>query len=65
MQVRYPRCVGFVEWEGNPWRLFYSERCKLVDLGAWVDEEYKIPRESSSEGDQKQADAVQSGNEDN
>ena len=65
MQVRCPRCVGFVEWEGNHWRPFCSERCKLVDLGAWVDEEYKIPSERSSEEDQKQADAVQSGNEDN
>ena len=22
---------------------FCSERCKLVDLGAWLDEEYNIP----------------------
>ena len=22
---------------------FCSERCKLVDLGAWLDAEYKIP----------------------
>lgn len=65
MQVRCPRCVRFVGWEGNPWRPFCSERCKLVDLGAWVEEEYKIPAERSSEEDQKQADAVQLGNEDN
>lgn len=65
MQVRCPRCVRFVDWEGNPWRPFCSERCKLVDLGTWVDEEYKVPGEKSSEEDQKQADAVQLGNEDN
>lgn len=65
MQVRCPRCVRFVEREGNPWRPFCSERCKLVDLGTWVDEEYIIPGEKSSEEDQKEADAVQLGNEDN
>ena len=27
----------------NPWRPFCSERCKLVDLGAWADESYRVP----------------------
>jgi len=29
-------------WEDNPWRPFCSERCRLVDLGCWVDEDYRI-----------------------
>jgi endogenous inhibitor of DNA gyrase (YacG/DUF329 family) len=36
-----------VEWQGNEWRPFCSERCKLIDLGAWASEEYRIPEESS------------------
>lgn len=27
----------------NPWRPFCSERCKLIDLGQWAEEEYRIP----------------------
>ncbi|MBM5571878.1 MULTISPECIES: DNA gyrase inhibitor YacG [Deefgea] len=26
----------------NPYRPFCSERCKLIDLGAWADESYRI-----------------------
>ncbi|SFD24679.1 hypothetical protein SAMN05660831_01248 [Thiohalospira halophila DSM 15071] len=29
----------------NPWRPFCSERCRLVDLGAWADEEHRIAGE--------------------
>lgn len=28
---------------GNRWRPFCSERCRLIDLGAWADEAYRIP----------------------
>ncbi len=27
----------------NPAWPFCSERCKLIDLGAWIDEDYRIP----------------------
>ena len=29
--------------EANPYRPFCSERCKLIDLGAWLDGDYFIP----------------------
>ncbi len=29
----------------NPWRPFCSERCKLMDLGAWLSGHYAIPAE--------------------
>ncbi|HWP91905.1 MAG TPA: DNA gyrase inhibitor YacG [Thermodesulfobacteriota bacterium] len=47
MRVKCPRCGTVVEWQGNEWRPFCSERCKLIDLGAWASEEYRIPEESS------------------
>ena len=28
--------------ESNPYRPFCCERCKLIDLGEWADEGYKI-----------------------
>ena len=27
----------------NPHRPFCSERCKIIDLGAWASESYKVP----------------------
>jgi len=27
----------------NAWRPFCSERCKLIDLGAWATERYRVP----------------------
>lgn len=33
-----------------PWRPFCSQRCKLVDLGRWLGEEYRISEEIPPEG---------------
>lgn len=41
--VRCPQCKAEVRWEGNPHRPFCSERCQLIDLGAWTEERYRIP----------------------
>ena len=42
--VSCPRCGGQAAWTtGNPYRPFCSERCKLLDLGAWATEKYKVP----------------------
>jgi len=30
----------------NPWRPFCSERCKMIDLGDWLDERYRVPAEN-------------------
>jgi endogenous inhibitor of DNA gyrase (YacG/DUF329 family) len=38
-----PTCGKPAEWKDNPYRPFCSERCKLVDLGRWVNEEYRVP----------------------
>lgn len=45
MKVKCPTCKKKTEWENNPYRPFCSERCKLIDLGAWAAEEYKIEAE--------------------
>lgn len=42
--VKCPQCGRPVEYsKDNPWRPFCSERCKLIDLGAWANNEYVIP----------------------
>ncbi|NDY42134.1 DNA gyrase inhibitor YacG [Dissulfurirhabdus thermomarina] len=42
---RCPRCGAPAPYEGNPYRPFCGARCKLMDLGAWLGEEYRIPGE--------------------
>jgi endogenous inhibitor of DNA gyrase (YacG/DUF329 family) len=46
--VKCPQCGKEVEFSGNEFRPFCSERCKLLDFGAWADEEYSLPSETSS-----------------
>ncbi len=41
--VSCPRCAKSVRWgEESPFRPFCSERCKMIDLGAWASEEYRV-----------------------
>ena len=37
-----PICQQKGPWFENPWGPFCSERCKMVDLGKWLGEEYRI-----------------------
>ena len=48
--VDCPNCGKTTLWQDNKNRPFCSERCKLIDLGQWADENYKI--NSSSHGQQ-------------
>jgi endogenous inhibitor of DNA gyrase (YacG/DUF329 family) len=41
-RLRCPICKKEAAWEDNPNRPFCSERCRLIDLGAWADEGYSI-----------------------
>lgn len=41
--VKCPTCRTPTEWSAdNPFRPFCSERCKLIDLGAWANEDYAV-----------------------
>lgn len=57
--VPCPRCGRKLLWEESPHRPFCSERCKLADLGKWLDEEYRIssPLEDQSENPQEEKDS--------
>lgn len=47
--VPCPQCGKPVEWAlSSTWRPFCSERCKLIDFGAWAAEAYRIPIEDNS-----------------
>ncbi|PIS36851.1 MAG: DNA gyrase inhibitor YacG [Nitrospirae bacterium CG_4_9_14_3_um_filter_53_35] len=47
-QVPCPICRKMTDWYDNPYRPFCSERCKLLDLGAWASEGYRVPGEPVS-----------------
>ncbi|MDR2165930.1 MAG: DNA gyrase inhibitor YacG [Zoogloeaceae bacterium] len=50
-QIACPQCGAPTEWRpDNPWRPFCSERCKLIDLGSWASESYRIPEETPDHG---------------
>jgi hypothetical protein len=49
-------CKKETAWKDNPFRPFCSERCRLIDLGKWASEEYRIAGEQkvpeTEEGDE-------------
>jgi endogenous inhibitor of DNA gyrase (YacG/DUF329 family) len=49
-----PRCGSpAVFAPSNRWRPFCSERCKLIDLGNWASERYRVPEEPGAEKDEE------------
>lgn len=41
--VSCPRCGKEMQWDvNNRYRPFCSERCKLIDLGKWANEDYRV-----------------------
>ncbi len=45
--MKCPICHRPTTYEGNPYRPFCSERCKLIDFGAWANGEYAVPAEEA------------------
>jgi endogenous inhibitor of DNA gyrase (YacG/DUF329 family) len=55
--VTCPTCGKPVEWTSeSKWRPFCSQRCKLIDFGAWANETYRIPAVENDEEDAPPAD---------
>lgn len=68
MMVACPTCkIKVVYSPENAFRPFCSERCKLLDLGAWADEQYCIPIQQTISDDAnalKQGDSYSSEDDD-
>jgi uncharacterized protein len=48
-KVVCPTCGTEVEWRTeNAYRPFCNQRCKMIDLGAWASESYKVPAENGT-----------------
>ncbi|NLI30139.1 MAG: DNA gyrase inhibitor YacG [Nitrospiraceae bacterium] len=53
MKITCPGCKNSTTWEENPWRPFCSERCKMIDLGRWAKEDYRIAGADDDKSAQK------------
>ncbi len=52
MHVKCPICQKAVTWtDKNRFRPFCSERCRLIDLGQWLDESYRFDAKEAEEID--------------
>jgi hypothetical protein len=51
--IKCPHCQKVAALAGNPYRPFCSERCKTIDLGTWVSDEYRIPGEKAADPDEE------------
>ncbi len=55
--VSCPICGAAVKWSAeNRWKPFCSERCKLIDLGQWATEKYRVPGAPGPQGDDEAPD---------
>ena len=47
-KVQCPRCGAETIYSPeNKWRPFCSERCRMIDLGKWAAEDYRMPEDPS------------------
>lgn len=52
--VACPTCGKPVAWTPeNRWRPFCSERCRLIDLGEWFEEEHRISDHPGTKDERK------------
>jgi endogenous inhibitor of DNA gyrase (YacG/DUF329 family) len=51
IEVKCPHCKKKFIYSESEFRPFCSEKCKLIDLGQWLNESYSVPAEEKSEED--------------
>jgi len=49
--VNCPTCRRQIDWSKSDFRPFCSERCRLIDLGAWLSEQHLIAGDAAAEGE--------------
>ena len=59
--AKCPTCQREIDWSQSPFRPFCSERCRLIDLGAWLTEKRAIPGEPAPDEAVERSPAQQDG----
>ncbi len=54
---RCPVCDAEVDLDTTPTVPFCSDRCRLIDLGRWLDEAYAVPEKKRSAAEDDEGDA--------
>jgi endogenous inhibitor of DNA gyrase (YacG/DUF329 family) len=55
-RLKCPTCKREIVWSDDyPFRPFCSERCRLIDLGAWLSEQRAIPGKEAEFSDDDSA----------
>ena len=49
LKVDCPKCKKNFSYYSSKFRPFCSERCKLVDLDNWLEENYAVPAEEADD----------------
>jgi uncharacterized protein len=53
-RLRCPTCQRAIQWSDQfPYRPFCSDRCRLIDLGAWLSEKHAIPDDAPEAADER------------
>lgn len=53
IRVKCPNCQKWVEWiPEQKFKPFCSERCRLIDLGAWADGTYSVPTDEPADSEE-------------
>ena len=54
--VKCPTCKRQIDWSTSEFRPFCSDRCRLIDLGAWLTEKHAIPEDAPPIGEEPKPD---------
>jgi endogenous inhibitor of DNA gyrase (YacG/DUF329 family) len=55
-RVKCPTCGREIVWSESPHRPFCSDRCRLIDLGAWLSEKHVIAADTPADGENSESD---------
>jgi endogenous inhibitor of DNA gyrase (YacG/DUF329 family) len=47
LRVKCPQCATIFSYYSSEFRPFCTERCKLIDLGHWFEESYRVPEKNN------------------
>jgi endogenous inhibitor of DNA gyrase (YacG/DUF329 family) len=56
LQVNCPQCDKVFYYYQSEYRPFCCEKCKMIDLGHWFHETYRVPSKEQIQGDGKNGD---------
>jgi endogenous inhibitor of DNA gyrase (YacG/DUF329 family) len=59
-RVKCPTCKRTLDWSASEYRPFCSERCRLIDLGAWLTEKHAIPGDAPEQSEEPGTDESES-----